>query len=84
MGQLLVNDAGDVLLHGAYLSMLLYKFPVFYFTFFQYFIYHFSNDNASEACAGKLSIHGLMDSGAITVMSLDCQYKLTLGEHLDK
>lgn len=25
-----------------------------------------------------------MDSGAITVMSLDCQYKLTLGEHLDK
>ncbi len=25
-----------------------------------------------------------MDSEAITVMSLDCQYKLTLGEHLDK
>lgn len=63
--------------------MLLYKFPVFYFTFFQYFIYHFSNDNASEACAGKLSIRGLMGSRAITVMSLG-QYKLTLGEYLDK
>ena len=25
-----------------------------------------------------------MDSEAITVMSLDCQYKLTLGEYLDK
>ena len=44
----LVNDAGDVSLHNAYLSMLLYKFPVFYFTFFQYFIYHFSNDRKRE------------------------------------
>ena len=25
-----------------------------------------------------------MGSEAITVMSLDCQYQLTLGEHLDK
>ena len=64
--------------------MLLYKFPVFYFTFFQYFIYHFSNDNASEAGAGKLSIQGLAGSRAITVVSLDCQYQLTLGERLDK